>query len=320
MKKFLKILGIIVGVIVLLFVIAGVTINMKGIPSYDTQEIKLDVEMDSASIANGEKLAAMVCVNCHKGKNTILLEGAPIEDLDPSFGKAWSPNITNHPEKGLGKYTDGEIVYLLRTGIKKDGQYAPPWMPKFPNMADEEIEDIIAFLRSDHPSLEASETVQPVSEPSFLSKMLCNFAFKPFPMPEKSIERPPANDQVALGEYLANGVLHCYACHSADFKTNDDFIPTNSLGLYGGGNRLVDLEGNTVLSTNITMDKNTGIGNWTADEFIQAVKFGTRPDGAPLPYPMPKYSLLDDDEVRAIFAYLQTVPVIENDVKMMANK
>lgn len=320
MKKFLKILGIIVGVVVLFFVIAGLTINIRGIPSYDTQEIKLKVEMDSASIANGEKLTALVCINCHKGKNTTVLEGNKIEDLEASFGKAWAPNITNHPEKGLGRYTDGEIAFLLRTGVKKNGQYSPPWMPKFPNMADEEIEDIIAFLRSDHPSLQASETVQPSAEPSFLTKFLCNVAFKPFPMPEKSIEKPAVSDQVALGEYLANGVLHCYACHSADFKTNDDYIPTNSVGLYGGGNKLVDLDGNTVLSSNITMDPITGIGNYSEDEFVQAVKFGKRPDGSTLPYPMPKYSLLEDDEIKAIFDYLKTVPVIENDVKMMAEK
>ena len=320
MKRFLKILGILVGVIVLLIIIAGLTINFRGIPYYDTQDVKLKVEMDSASVANGEKLAALVCINCHKGKNTNVLEGNIIADLDPSFGKAWAPNITSHPEKGLGKYSDGEIAFLLRTGIKNNGQYAPPWMPKFPNMADEEIEDIIAFLRSDHPSVQASEVVQPASEPSFLAKFLSNVAFKPFPFPDKSIEKPDGSDPVILGEYLANGVLHCYACHSADFKTNDDFTPTNSLGLYGGGNKLVDLEGNTVLSPNITMHTEHGIGNYSEEDFIIAVKEGKRPDGTILPYPMPKYSLLTDEEVKAIFAYLKTVPVIENDVKALAKK
>ncbi len=316
MKKLLKILGIIVGVVVLLVIIGVLTINFKGIPFYDTQEIKLKVETDSASVANGEKLVGLTCIGCHANENNVL-EGGIMEDLDPAFGKAWAPNITSHPEKGIGKYTDGELAFLLRTGIKNNGQYSPPWMPKFPNMADDEIEDIIAFLRSDHPSLKASETVQPAPEPTFLTKMLCNVAFKPFPMPDKRIEKPAASDKVALGEYLANDVSHCYGCHSADFKTNDDYTPTNSIGLYGGGNKLVDLDGNIVPSSNITMDKNTGIGNWTEEEFIQAVRIGKRPDGSPVPYPMPKYGLYTDQEVSAIFAYLKTVPIIENDVKKM---
>ena len=223
-------------------------------------------------------------------------------------------------KKALGTYSDGEIAFLLRTGIKNNGQYSPPWMPKFPNLSDDDLEDIIAFLRSDHPSLKASDVVQPPAKPSFLAKFLSNVAFKPFPLPEKRIEKPDASDQLALGEYLANGVLHCYACHSADFKTNDDFTPTNSEGLYGGGNKLVDLEGNTVLSSNITMHPEFGIGKYSEADFITAIKEGKRPDGSILPYPMPKYSLLTDEEVSAIFAYLKTVPIVENDVKAIAVK
>ncbi len=317
MKKFLKILGIIIGVVILLIVIAGVTINTKGIPSYETQDYKLKVEMDSASIANGERLAAMLCSACHRGKNTVLLEGREMDE-DPKFGKIWSANITNHPEKGLGRYTDGELVYLLRTGIKKDGQYSPPWMVKLPHMADDDMEDIIAYLRSDHPSLQASETVQPASQPSFLVKALCNLVFKPYPMPEQRIEIPDPNDKVAYGKYIANSVLQCFECHSADFTTNDTYTPENSQGFYGGGNKMPDIDGNDIFSANITMSKSTGIGNWTEEEFVKAVKFGSRPDGTPIMYPMDKFSLLSDDEVKAIFAYLQTVPVIENDIKSKA--
>ena len=101
MKRILKILGIAIGIIALLVILFLLTINIKGIPYYDTQEVKLKVELDSASVANGEKLAALVCVNCHRGKNTPVLEGNKIEDLDPSFGVAYAPNITSHPEKGL---------------------------------------------------------------------------------------------------------------------------------------------------------------------------------------------------------------------------
>ena len=319
MKRILKILGIIVAVIVLLIAIAGITINVRGIPSYDTQEVDLKVEMDSASIANGERLAGLTCANCHRGQNSTLLEGKKLIDIEEEvFGKVYSANITKHPEKGIGKYTDGELAFLLRTGIKKDGQYAPPWMVKFPHMADDDLEDIIAFFRSDHPSLEPSDKVQPACEPTMLVKFLCYVAFKPFPMPEKRIEKPDPNDKVAFGNYVANSVAQCFECHSADFKTNDSYTPENSIGFYGGGNPLKDLDGKIIPSPNITMDKNTGIGNWTEDEFVNAVKYGKRPDGSLLMFPMEKYTLLTDDEVKAIYAYLKTVPVIKNDVKALA--
>lgn len=182
-------------------------------------------------------------------------------------------------------------------------------------MADEDVEDIIAFIRSDHPSLQASEAVQPASEPSFLVKFLCNAVFKPYPLPEKRIEKPNPGDQVALGKYIANDVLQCFECHSADFTTNDTYTPENSVGFYSGGNKMPDIDGNDIYSANITMDKNTGIGTWTEDDFVKAVRFGSRPDGTPIMYPMEKFSLLSDDEVKAIFAYLKTVPIIENDIK-----
>ena len=50
---------------------------------------------------------------------------------------------------------------------------------------------------------------------------LSRVAFKPFPYPTAPIAAPDNQDPVALGRYLADGLLDCYACHSADFKTNN---------------------------------------------------------------------------------------------------
>jgi mono/diheme cytochrome c family protein len=79
----------------------------------------------------------------------------------------------------------------------------------------------------------------------------------------------------------------------------------------GGGNTLLNTEGEKVVSRNITADPETGIGTWTEEQFAQSVRFGTSPHG-PLAYPMPKYSQLSDHEVKAIFTYLQSVPKIKN--------
>ena len=49
------------------------------------------------------------------------------------FGEIHSANITQHTEYGITKYTDGELAYLFRTGILKDGQYAPPVDAEIPS-------------------------------------------------------------------------------------------------------------------------------------------------------------------------------------------
>ena len=316
MKKTVKILGGIVGGIVLILLLGAATINFSGIPSYETHPPDLTVEPDSALIAEGKRLAVLVCSNCHQGPSG-KLEGKFMSDVPAEFGKVWAPNITHSPQSRLAPYTDGELAYLLRTGIKRDGKYAPPWMPKFPHMSDEDLHSIIAYLRSDARELQPSDKIQPAPEPSFLVKLLCRVAFRPLPYPEASVEAPPITDKVAYGRYLLTSKVECYSCHSADFKTVNIMEPEKSEGYLGGGNTLISPEdGKTeIYSANITMDKETGIGNWTEEDFIKAVRFGQRPDGKPLRQPMSPFSALSDQEVSSIWTYLQTVPPIKNEVQ-----
>ncbi len=82
----------------------------------------------------------------------------------------------------------------------------------------------------------------------------------------------------------------------------------------GGGNKLLNLDGETVLSPNLTMDKETGLGEWTEEEFIKTVRFGVRPDGRDaIAFPMQPYTRMRDDEISAIWTYLESLPVIHNE-------
>lgn len=146
MKKVLKILGIILGVVLLIVIIGAATIYFGGIPSYEAKSPELTVQGDSAMIAEGKRIASMLCANCHRGQDG-KFSGRFMNDLVPEFGKVWVPNITHGKEARIHDYSDGQLAYLLRTGIKRDGKYAPPWMPKFPLLSDMDLHSIIAFLR-----------------------------------------------------------------------------------------------------------------------------------------------------------------------------
>lgn len=74
-------------------------------------------------------------------------------------------------------------------------------------------------------------------------------------------------------------------------------------------------EGKKIESRNITMDEETGIGSWTEEQFVKAVKTGVVPSGPALRNPMQPYSALTDAEVKAIYAYLKTIPKIKNKVE-----
>jgi hypothetical protein len=70
-----------------------------------------------------------------------------------------------------------------------------------------------------------------------------------------------------------------------------------------------------MLTPNLTPDKETGIGNWTKQQFINAVKSGKVEGQEALRYPMNPYVRLSDQEVGAIYDYLQTIPAISNKVE-----
>ena len=309
MKKILKVTAILLAVILVLVLIGALYIHLSGIPKHENKAPNLKIEADSAMVAEGARLAMMLCVQCHRSEDG-KLGGAFMEDSE--FGEIYGPNITQHPKYGITHYTDGELAYLMRTGIRKDGQYTPPWMPKFPHLSDYDLHSIIAFLRSDHPLVQPSNEVQPMSRPSFLAKLLCRVAFGPLPYPDHKITAPDLSDKVAYGKYIATAKIECYTCHSADFKTANLLEPEKSGGFMGGGNKIKDREGNIIVSSNLTMDKETGLGNWTEEQFIKAVKFGIRPNGQAIRQPMFPMPQMTDEEASAIWAYLQTVPMIHN--------
>src|SRR5262245_10251931 len=97
---------------------------------------------------------------------------------------------------------------------------------------------------------------------------------------------------VERGRYLAQAG-DCVACHTAPGGQP-----------FGGGLPLASPIG-AMYSTNISPDRDTGIGAYTLDDFDRAVRHGIRADGATLypAMPYPSYARMSDDDVRALYAY-----------------
>jgi mono/diheme cytochrome c family protein len=315
MKKFLKWVGIALGSVIAVIAVGLTYVAVAPIPRYPVVKVEFPVDVTPERVARGKRSIEMLCAGCHLDSATGALTGKRMPDLPRELGESWSRNITNHPTKGIGGWTNGEIAFLIRTGITRDGRYTPPWMVKLPLVSDEDLRDIIAFLRSDDPLVQARDVDDHDSRPSFLTKLLCRVAFKPFPYPDHPIAAPAIADKHAYGRYLVTARLQCFQCHSADFKTNDDLRPENSKGYFAGGNPMPDLAGKIVNTSNLTPDRETGIGSWTDAQFRRTIVDGIRPDNRPLRYPMQPYRPLLDEEVEAIYAYLQSIPAVHNPVK-----
>src|SRR5215510_11408386 len=95
MKKILKIVGILLLIVVVVIASGALYINIDGIPKYPNlvKDPGITVKGDSVMLANGERLASMLCVQCHLNRETNLLTGQYLPDI-ATFGKAYSANIT----------------------------------------------------------------------------------------------------------------------------------------------------------------------------------------------------------------------------------
>src|SRR5579863_5488307 len=111
---------------------------------------------------------------------------------------------------------------------------------------------------------------------------------------------PADADRVVRGEYLAKAA-DCTACHT---------VPGSGKPFAGGV--AFKLPFGTIYSSNITPDQKDGIGSYSDEQFVRAVREGVRRDGQHLypAFPYTSYTQLSRDDVLAIKAYLMTLPAI----------
>ncbi|WP_420149693.1 c-type cytochrome, partial [Spirosoma sp.] len=234
MKKVLKITGYVLSVLVLLVLGFCGYVAAVGIPKYAPPVTpNITVERSEARIKRGEAIAQVQCMSCH-ANNDNRLTGKLLSEIPAVFGTIYSKNITQDKEKGIGRWTDGELMYFLRTSVRPDGSFVGI-MPRYTLMSDEDLQSVIAWLRSDRLPVQPSKEEAPELEYSFFSKLLTNTIIKPGDYPQQSILMPDSTDQVAFGRYIADGVADCYSCHSGDMLDQDKLHPERSKGYYGGG-------------------------------------------------------------------------------------
>ena len=126
---------------------------------------------------------------------------------------------------------------------------------------------------------------------------------------------PPAaadEAQIARGRYLV-GIAGCSDCH-----TPGGMMGAADMKRYLGGSDVgFSIPGEGVyVGQNLTPDKETGLGAWTSDQIITAIRKGKRPDGSELSGVMPwaSFARLTDEDAAAIAAFLKSIPPVNNKV------
>ncbi len=283
------------GVAAVVFLVAGAFAGVYGFSvqgmtrQYDVPEPQLTIRTDSATVARGRHLAVAVgkCNDCHdpglKGKIFI---------QDPAFGLLVTSNLTSGRGGVLSNYTDGQLARAIRNGVRYDGSPLL-FMPsnEFNHFSDEDLAAIIAYVRAQPPV----DNELPKSKVGLLPRLLYvtnKLDLVPAELIDHAKHPPtiPAGVTREYGEYMAQ-TGGCFGCHGP--------------GLSGGP--IPGAPPSFPKATNITP---TGIGKWTEAQFIQAMRSGVRPDGTAINPFMPWNAVgqLSDDELRALWLYLTSVP------------
>ena len=133
-----------------------------------------------------------------------------------------------------------------------------------------------------------------------------------------SAERASTETLLERGSYLVNAVMACDGCHTSR---------TPSAGLVmekrlAGGTVLFDLPAYTVRGSNITPDRETGIGEWSEEDIKRALIGGVRPNGVPLAPSMPFafYKILTPGDLDAVVAYVRSIAPIRNEAQIPSYK
>lgn len=262
---------------------------------------------DRALLARGEYVMnAAGCINCHtdeKHRGKRLAGGLALKS---DFGTFYTPNITPDPDTGIGRWQEADFMRALREGKSPAGYSYYPAFPytSYTQMRDGDMHALWIYLRSQPPvkQLNKKHDLKWYVRRPFLAGWKALY-FQPGAYVDNAQEKPDWN----RGAYIAEALTHCGECHT----------PRNRFGAMDRKRYLTGTsngpDGDRI--PNITPDKKTGIGSWSAGDLYTYFDSGMTPDGdfaGSLMADVIDHSLkpLTAGDKRALIAYIRSVPAL----------
>jgi len=248
------------------------------------------------------------CTGCHTEEKKDAAPFAGGRALKTPFGTFYGPNITPHPQAGIGRWTEVDFINAMRHGKRPDGaNYFPAFpYPSFTKITDGDLRDLWAYLRT------LPQSSQPSREHDlwfffgwrFLVTAWKWFFFTPGPF----INIPGAAELVNRGAYLVQALGHCGECHT----------PRNFLG--GSKRERLLAGGKTPDGKDVANLTPTGLKKWSDKDLTEFLTTGLTPDGDAANATMDEVirnttSKLTPGDLAALMAYLRSLPPIADEPK-----
>lgn len=244
------------------------------------------------------------CFACHSPFDLNAPGWPPIRGKEGSgfnFSRWVAPNLTSDRETGIGNWTDDMLARAIREGVGHDGHLLDPTIMPYEfyrSMSDEDLASIIVYLRSIEPirnSLPKMRTRENIVAPYAI----------PINAP---VPQPDVSTAVKRGAYLAQ-LGACQWCHTL---RDGNRVPLP--GLEFGGGELHDSPFAQASCANLTPDP-SGINYYDEAQFLRTMhtgKVGARKISPIMPWWF--FGQMNDDDLKAIFAYLRTLKPVQHRV------
>lgn len=257
------------------------------------------------------------CADCHaapEAKSLVEAPGwgpegdAPLSGgyaLRTFLGEMRAANLTSDGATGLGAVPDSLLARFLRTGIDRNGHAGLPVM-RYPDLSEADLLAIISYLRVLPP---VSHRVPPSSY-NALGAITKAWFLAPFGPERPAPPEPPPAPDSAWGDYLANSVATCAACHTARNMHTGEFTGPRFAG--GLVFRKADDAAQALVSPNLTPDPRTGVlAGWTEERFKARFRRGALRPWSPMPWG--PFSRMTDFDLESLYMYLHSLAPVRKD-------
>jgi mono/diheme cytochrome c family protein len=247
------------------------------------------------------------CAGCHTEAKDGAVPFAGGRALKTPFGTFYGPNITPHPSAGLGKWSEQDFLRALRQGVRPDGaHYFPAFpYPSYTRIADADMRDLWAFLRTLPPSARANRE-HDLRFPYGWRFLVAGWKWLFF-SPGAFAADPARSPQLNRGAYLVEALGHCGECHT----------PRNFLGGMKRGRHLAGTakgpDGDKV--PNLTPSR---LKKWNDQELGAFLKSGLTPEGDVAAESMGEVvqnttGALTPEDLAAMIGYLRALPALPDE-------
>jgi mono/diheme cytochrome c family protein len=316
MKKFWKWAGIVFGALAALLVVAFIAIYFKSQARlthvYNLPAEIVSIPTDPAALERGQHIFRFRgCEACHSGGGSLdVAEEShltlPSQELpsmegniyldDPAIGKVIASNLTSGQGGVASEYADQDWVHAIRHGVRPD-KTPLLFMPstEFYFLSDEDLGAVIAYIKSALPV----DNDLPASSLSLTGRavmtLVPSVTFIPAELIAHDAPRPVAPAVGITPEYGEYLTYSCKVCH----------------GLAMSGGLIPGFPSSWPSAPNLTFGEGSALPSWTEEGFIQTIRTGVTPEGREVRkeyMPWGSYKFMTDDELKAVWVYLQSLP------------